>query len=223
MDTSSGNIRVPKNHHFCERQLIKLVESGEFEIDEQGRIWRMKKRSGFKGGGSVLLDVERRRAEYQLDPPDGYLYVRALIDGRRYNAFAHRLVWHHFKGPIPDGLTVNHEDGIKWRNDPDNLCLATYSEQMKHAYRIGLSSEWGERNPAAKLSNAEVEEIRSLYASGKFLQIELAVKFGVRFQQISRIVRGERRPKEQGTTSTSDHRFPSARDQQTGRFGGHSA
>lgn len=94
---------------------------------------------------------------------------------------------------------------------------------MKHAYRYGLAHEWGETNPGAKLTNAQVEEIRLLYATGKHLQKDLAERFNVSFQAISKIVRGERRSKQSGPVDESDHRFPSERDPKTGRFVGKKA
>lgn len=53
--------RVPSNHRLAERMLIRLVEIGEWEIDDQGRIWRTKVRHG--------LPMSRRRTSFQ--PADG--------------------------------------------------------------------------------------------------------------------------------------------------------
>src|SRR5690348_7614449 len=50
----------------------------------------------------------------------------------------HRLVWEAVNGPIPDGLQVNHINGVKTDNRITNLELVTGSENTKHAYRLGL-------------------------------------------------------------------------------------
>lgn len=63
-------------------------------------------------------------------------YERVNIRGTE--RAAHRVVWEAVHGPIPDGLTINHINGIKHDNRPPNLELATQSEQVAHAYRIGL-------------------------------------------------------------------------------------
>lgn len=126
------------SHQLCERHVIKLVERGELAIDCAGRVWRMAARRGLKNGGSHLVPCEPRRAEHETTL--GYLQVRAVVDGRRYYALAHRLIWQHFHGDIADGLTVNHRDGVKSHNAPENLELATYSEQALHAAALGLVS-----------------------------------------------------------------------------------
>lgn len=123
----------------AERKVIELVKSGELAIDFAGRVWRLGARRGLKGGGSHVVPCDPRRAEHAV--PLGYLQVRAVVDGERYYAGAHRLVWQHFNGAIPDGLTVNHKDGVKSHNDPRNLELATYSEQTLHALALGLASD----------------------------------------------------------------------------------
>lgn len=50
----------------------------------------------------------------------------------------------------------------------------------------------GERHYNAKLSNAQVEDIRQLYAAGGITQAALAQRFGVTQVAVSRYVRGER-------------------------------
>ena len=64
-------------------------------------------------------------------------YERVAVDGGKERA-AHRMIWEAVSGPIPDGLTINHINGIKHDNRPANLELATRSEQIAHAYRTGL-------------------------------------------------------------------------------------
>jgi hypothetical protein len=51
---------------------------------------------------------------------------------------AHRLVWESVNGPIPDGMQINHRNGIKTDNRLENLELATASENTQHAYDTGL-------------------------------------------------------------------------------------
>jgi len=126
--------------------------------------------------------------------------VRSMKGGKRFCTGAHRLVYRHFNGPIPDGLTINHKNGEKQDNRPENLEVVTYSENTKHAYRIGLMNEDGERNPAAKLSNDSIKLIREEYAKGGVSQEKIGEKYGVKFQTISKIVRGDRRKTQPGPT-----------------------
>jgi len=186
-----------------EKIIYSLVESGELEIDNQGRIWRIKKKTGKKTGGTILRPCKRVRAEREWG---GYLQVRAMIGWKRYHCQAHRLVYHHFHGQIPRGIPLNHKNGKKMDNRPENLELTTYSENMKHAYRLGLKDENGEKNPACKLTDKEVEHIRTIYAQGIVSQSDLAKKYGVTFQTISKIVRGESRVNQKGAIADYTHR-----------------
>lgn len=160
--------------------------AGVFSVDSEGRVWRGKKRAENRVGG--------------------YLQVKVMVCGVRYYTCAHRLVWRALHGPIPRGIVVNHKNGRKDDNRPDNLELVTYSGNTKHAYRSGLMDEHGQRNPAAKLSDHQVAQIRNMYAQGGYTMLALGNLFGVCFQQISRIVRGQRRPKQGGPTAGSDLR-----------------
>jgi len=163
--------------------LYSLVESGEWKIDEMGRVWKT-----YRG--------ELIRVEHQT--PQGYLQVRKMRNGIRLHTGAHRLVWIHFNGSIPDGMVINHKNGIKDNNRPKNLEIVTPSKNMHHAFLTGLKQQWGETNPAAKLTDAQVEEIRNIYAAGNITQASLADQYSVSFQTISKIVRGERRRKQKG-------------------------
>jgi hypothetical protein len=124
-----------------------------------------------------------------------YLQVRIMIDKVRIYALAHRLVYLHFKGPIPPGITVNHEDGIKKRNHPDNLTLATYSEQQIHAthvLKVGHAcNQDGPNNSMATLTPAQVQQIRHRRTKGERLAA-IAEDYGIAFQTVSRIFRGDR-------------------------------
>jgi len=87
------------------------------------------------------------------------------IGGRSGNSFCfktHRLVAEAFI-PNPEGkLTVNHKDGNPLNNCVENLEWATHSENIQHAFNTGLIKPLsGFKNPAAKLTEEQVEFIRS--------------------------------------------------------------
>jgi hypothetical protein len=176
------------------------VKEGWLEIHEDGSVWRVARRHKSRWGGAVTVTpVTPHRIDAVVGA--GYRNVHLMVDGKQFGALAHRLVWFHFYGPIPPTLTINHKNGQKGDNRPENLEVVTYAENTKHAYRTGLMDEHGERNPAAKLTNLEVAAIRVLYSNGGITQQKLADQFGVKFQQISKIVRGDRRPRQEGATA----------------------
>lgn len=163
---------APKN---VEDEVYRAVETGLLKIDSEGRIWRMW--------------PTRRRAEKSSGD---YLQVRVMTNGIRHHALAHRLVWRHFMGPIPAGLTINHENGKKQENAPSNLTLATYSEQAIHSRRVlGQHRQDGALNNQAKLTPAFVAEIRQRRAAGEPLK-SIALSFNVSDRTISKIARGQR-------------------------------
>lgn len=108
----------------------------------------------------------------------------------------HSLVWSVFVGPVPDGFELNHKNGRKTDNRLVNLEVVTRSENIKHAYALGLfPSKNGERNPSSKLTAAAVLEIRKACGpNGRLGYGELArltKKFGVSRGAIERVKNGE--------------------------------
>jgi len=171
------------------------VINGDLQIDQKGRIWRIRIRQGDRWTRKVRkINCCRRRAEHRT--PIGYLQIRMMTDGVRVHASAHRVVWRHLRGPIPNGLTINHKNGRKDDNRPENLELATQSEQAIHAVhvlKVGRTvNQKGEQNHACKLTDVQVVEIRKRRLLGEKLS-SIAADFDVTFQTISRIARRTRR------------------------------
>ena len=203
-----------------ERRLIAFVRSGEWEIDAAGRIWRVMLRTGNRyDGGFRVVTCKRRRVEKAT--PQGYLQVRAMVAGKRLHCGAHRLVWQHFRGDIPPGDEINHRNGLKDDNRPDNLLCGSAGENMEHAHAGGLRDQHGEKNPAVKLTDNQVAQIRLAYSQGGHTMAALAARFSVAVQTISRIVRGQRRCRQGGPVLGSDQRHDACEhDSATGRFVG---
>lgn len=112
----------------------------------------------------------------------GYVEVH---DGRSTYR-AHRMIWQHVHGPIPDGMEINHKNGIKTDNRIENLELVTRSENALHASRTGLTDYAGECNGRAKLDDTAVRVIRT----SKHKTRVLAAAFGVSVSTINRVRAG---------------------------------
>ena len=113
---------------------------------------------------------------------DGYFRVK-VRSGR--SMFVHRLVALAFLGPAPEGTEVNHKDGLKHNNRPENLEYVTHRDNMRHASDRNLLVNVGQSQ--AKMRAGEVRAIRRLYRLG-VLQPQLAYAFELDPSQVSRIV-----------------------------------
>lgn len=178
--------RTKQNEEF----VYQSVLNGDLQIDTEGRIWRVCKR-GWDRWKGVAISRPCRRVRAELDSGD-YFQVRAMFDGTRVYALAHRLVWRHFNGPIPVSLTINHKDGRKKRNVPNNLEPATYSEQRYHAIQV-LGAKHadftGEKHPQALTTEKRVLEMRQRRRAGERVK-DLAQEFGMSAKTASGICRG---------------------------------
>jgi len=178
-------------HLQNELLVIQALKTGEMEIDAEGRIWRLMKRTGDRWTqGTKTTPCKKVRAE--MTNKAGYLQVRLMRDSKRIYASAHRLVWIHFNGPIPQGITINHKDGVKRNNSPGNLELATYGEQRIHACRVLNAGHWdckGEKHPKTHLVDANVMEMRKLRRSGVMVK-DIAKMFGMTKKATSFITTG---------------------------------
>ena len=89
--------------------------------------------------GHVRNDVTGKVLKNTLKN-DGYLCVHLSHQNHARMIMVHRLVAEAFI-PNPNGLpVVNHIDGNKNNPTVDNLEWVTFSDNSKHAYRIGLSN-----------------------------------------------------------------------------------
>jgi hypothetical protein len=87
-----------------------------------------------------------------------------------------------FVGDAPPGCEVHHLNGDTADNRVINL---SYVESSPHR----SAHNRGERNFSARLSEADVVQIRTLYATGRYLQRTLAQMYDVDRKHISRIIR----------------------------------
>lgn len=99
---------------------------------------------------------------------------------------AHRVSWELHNGNIPDGMHVLHKCDNPPCVNPEHLFLGTNHDNVLDREAKGrnrASRNKGTKNPSVKITESDVLEIRS----STMKQIELAKKFGVTFQMISRI------------------------------------
>lgn len=154
---------------------MSTSERVQFYTDKSGECWVWTGAKNLQGYGKLKTDEGPIKA-------------------------AHRLAWEIANGPIPEGRLVLHRCDNPSCVRPEHLFLGTYVDNHQDMIQKGRSPHIGtdrpprnyargEKHPYAKLSDAQVEEIKA--ASGT--QREIAARFGVTQGTVSSIRSGKNR------------------------------
>jgi hypothetical protein len=133
----------------------------------------------------------------------GYMQVNLWKDNKGKTHFVHQIVAVAFHGPRPSPRHhAAHRDGDKKNNTPTNVQWITKEENEADKIRHGTTNR-GERNGSAKVSNAQATEMIELAKSlplssgGKRLKkgalAQLAAQYGVTASGAWQIINGYRR------------------------------
>lgn len=162
------------------------------EIRADGTIWR-KQIIFFHGKEFRRDSIEPRRAE-TLNPATLYYRITTREKGRWLSVQAHRLVYFHFFGEISEGMVINHKNGIKLDNRPENLEAITQAANVIHMREVlGKGGRpprnphlRGERHPQARFTRNDVVEIRNELRLGKLVKV-IAKERGVSISAVASI------------------------------------
>lgn len=113
---------------------------------------------------------------------DGYLKVTLTQNKKEYTKTVHRLVALAFLGARPKGCEVCHNDGIRTNNMAENLRYDTRKGNANDMEKHG-TLRVGEKNPNAKLSEADIRAIRSDTRPYK----EISAQYGILCGSVSNI------------------------------------
>lgn len=108
----------------------------------------------------------------------------------RYDV-AHRIAYELTVGPITPGAVIRHRCDNPPCCNPRHLVPGTHADNVRDAHDRGRCAT-GERSGTAKLTAAEVAEIRQRYAAGGVRQRDIAADYRVSQTLIGLIVRGKR-------------------------------
>lgn len=129
---------------------------GYYRVSNLGRVKSLERSVYRKDGG---LSNTKTIIKKQRLVKEGYLTVY-LFDGLKYsNKLVHVLVGRHFIPNPGNKKEINHKKGIKTDNRATELEWNTTSENIKHAYSLGIMSQKGEKHASNKLKNNQVLEI----------------------------------------------------------------
>lgn len=145
----------------------------KYEVSDDGRIRNAKTGREIK----------------QFLGPDGYM--RTQIAGK--SRLVHRVIAKTYIPEVDGKEFVNHKDGNKQNNRVSNLEWVTRSENLQHAYAIGLKDISGTKNPRCKLTVEQIRFIKENYTPGdpEYGAKALSSRFGVAHQTICAVVSGQ--------------------------------
>lgn len=155
---------------------------GYYEVSDLGRVRSIDRIVK----GNVPGRVNRLKGKVLRDRVQnaGYRVVTLCKEGKPADYLVHALVLTSFVGPCPaDKRECLHRDHNKHNNVLTNLRWGTREENILDSCLDGRRAQ--------KLTIEQVEEIRELYATGKYTQEKVGEKFGVSQVMIGRIVRNK--------------------------------
>src|SRR5690606_24723550 len=113
-------------------------------------------------------------------------------NGVRRRIFAHRLICEAFHGAAPfPGATVDHLDGDRRNNRPENLEWVSRSENTRRQNADGRGAPRGERHPCARLSDFQASAIFRLRQDG-WRTAEIIKLLGVSRTLVYQVLKGQR-------------------------------
>lgn len=92
------------------------------------------------GSDGHVYTLKTYRKRIGRNSNKGYPQVTISIQNKITLWLVHRLIASAFHGQ-PKGLEVNHKNGVKDDNRPENLEWVTRSENHIHAYKTGLKGK----------------------------------------------------------------------------------
>ena len=115
----------------------------------------------------------------------GYGQIKA---GKRV-VLVHRLSYELHHGFIPSGLLVCHTCDVRNCVNPEHLFLGTIADNTHDMIAKGRRViTKGDAFVLTKITDAQVEEIRTLWATGKYRQYEIADIYGIVRTHVCNIV-----------------------------------
>lgn len=169
-----------------------------YAVSNLGRVRRISPGASTRSG-RILKPHEKR----------GYLTVVLTLRGKCKMHRIHRLVAAAFIGPPPPETEVNHKNGDKADNRPENLEYVTHRRNMEHAsVALGVlgrakgDRNWtrrypeqvlrGEAHGSCKYSDEVMQQVRQALAQGGITHKQIAQRFGISKAQVSRFAHNRR-------------------------------
>jgi transcriptional regulator with XRE-family HTH domain len=163
-----NNINYSSNSKAQLDHLIEnIIVDPLYDIREDGTIWTLKDKTG-----KLVTNTWR-----QCDKKRDQNYKAVKYSGK--NLRVHRIVYRKFKGKLDPNLEINHIDGNKHNNTPENLELLTSQENIQHSVDNKLHC-FGEKVGTSVLTEDIVKTIRQLFYHHNLSKSEIQKKLNLK-------------------------------------------
>jgi hypothetical protein len=154
--------------------------------DDLSQLVPIPDRPGYYASPSGDIFCVRKMSVYR--DRDGYARVNLSVAGKKMKNAVHTLLARTFTSEPCGDEVIRHLDGNRQNNSLGNLRWGTVRENA--ADTVFHGSLRGERNPRAKLSVAQVMEIKNRISQGES-QSNLAAEYGVSKSTVNAINIGD--------------------------------
>lgn len=139
---------------------------------------------------STLGEIRNRRTGRIRKPvPIKNGYMTVMFSSPRILRYLHRIVLETFRGACPEGREASHLNGDRKDNRLYNLRWETREQNLSRRVKHQTSYH-GRRNPAAKLTDEDVQSILEKGSTG-LSHVEIGKLFDVSRSTVGRILRKE--------------------------------
>lgn len=161
-----------------------------YEASSLGRIRSVTRLIRGRGRWGEFLRPRTGRVLRQQLKRNGYCHVAVGLGSGHTTTFrVHKLIADAFHGPCPDGFEINHKDGNRANNRPDNLEYVTRSDNHRHAYRV-----LGRKNNTRRFTDEQIAKIRATYSAGGISYAGLSRMYGANKWYMREIIKLRSRP-----------------------------
>lgn len=141
-------------------------------VSNLGRVFTTKTKKG-KGHGRDGINPYGTELRVMVTMVNRHERVKLTYKGSRRVYSVHRLVWEAFKGPIPEGMIIDHINGNGCCNWITNLQVITYSENTRRAFTMNRVLKQSVRQTET-LSYKQIGRVKELLKRDKYLNREIA-------------------------------------------------
>lgn len=153
-----------------------------YQISSHGRIRSVQRSIIYKNGKHY--NYESKFLKLLIDKY-GYYRVNLNKDNKMSTQNIHRLVAIHFIPNPENFLQINHINGIKSDNKVENLEWCDTYHNLNHSYINKLKR--------IKLTKKDVYDIKELYKSGKYTQLQIGVMYNICKEHVNGIINNRKR------------------------------